>query len=54
MLQGESKAKVIFFVYYGIFLFIFDIKKIIPDEFINPKFFYIYNFQANTNVALKI
>lgn len=53
MLKNEFKAKMIFFLHDSIFLFTYNMKIIILNQFSNLGFFDINNFQADINVVIK-
>lgn len=54
MLKNEFKAKVIFFFYDSTFLFIYNIKITILNEFFDLELFYIDNFEADISMVIEI
>ena len=54
MPEGESKAKVVFFLNDDTFPFMYNMNITTPGPFSDPELFHLNNFKANTSVAVKV
>lgn len=54
MPKDKFKAKIVFFLNNITFLFKYNMRITILDQFLNLKLFYINNFQVNTSIIVEV